>query len=68
MGKNMGLWNNAIQTRTSFTSHVLNQMKGVKLAGLDARLAKDVQNLRVHELNLSKKFRMLIVWMNLVGT
>ena len=40
-------------------------MKGVKLMGLTQLLSDRIQSLRLSELELSKVFRKLIVWMNL---
>jgi ATP-binding cassette subfamily C (CFTR/MRP) protein 1 len=61
------LWNQAIQERVSATSSVLNQMKGVKLLGLTAALETNIQSLRNTELNKSRKYRWMIVWLNVIG-
>jgi ATP-binding cassette, subfamily C (CFTR/MRP), member 1 len=67
MGPRRITWNKAIQKRVAVTSNVLSQMKGIKLLGLTERLSLNIQGLRVAELELSKKFRGLMVWISLIG-
>lgn len=56
------LWLEAIERRISATSAVLGSMKGVKMCGLKQTLFTNLQNLRVEELNISKKYRRLLIW------
>lgn len=56
------LWLEAIERRITATSAMLNSMKGVKMGGLTEVLREDLQQLRVDELNISKKFRKLLIW------
>ncbi|KAI8938151.1 hypothetical protein NX059_005817 [Plenodomus lindquistii] len=56
------LWLEAIERRIAATSAMLNSMKGVKMGGLTEVLREDLQQLRVDELNVSKKFRKLLIW------
>lgn len=56
------LWLEAIERRISATSAMLNSMKGVKMCGLTDVLRDDLQQLRVDELDISKKFRRLLIW------
>jgi ATP-binding cassette subfamily C (CFTR/MRP) protein 1 len=37
-------------------------MKGVKMCGLTDVLRDDLQQLRVDEMDISKKFRKLLIW------
>ena len=37
-------------------------MKGVKMSGLTDVLRDDLQQLRIDELDISKKFRKLLIW------
>lgn len=67
MGPTRMLWNGAVQKRVAATSSVLSQIKGVKLTGWTNRCLTLIQGLRTTELELSKKFRMLIVWVNMIG-
>ncbi|KAH8594448.1 putative ABC multidrug transporter [Bisporella sp. PMI_857] len=67
MGPAQGVWMDAVQNRVSMTSSIIGSMKEVKLLGLANTWLRGIQNMRVHELNLSKKFRMLIVYMNVLG-
>ncbi|KAH8804690.1 ABC transporter-like protein [Xylogone sp. PMI_703] len=61
------VWNRGIQKRVGVTSSVLGHMKGIKMMGLADYILQKVQGLRVTELNLSKKFRGMIVWLNTVA-
>lgn len=56
------LWLEAIERRIAATSAMLNSMKGVKMCGLTDVLRDDLQRLRVEELDISKKFRRLLIW------
>ncbi|KAF2846111.1 ABC multidrug transporter-like protein [Plenodomus tracheiphilus IPT5] len=56
------LWLEAIERRIAATSAMLDSMKGVKMGGLTEVLREDLQQLRVDELNISKKFRKLLIW------
>jgi len=55
-------WLEAIERRISATSAMLNSMKGVKMTGLKETLLASMQKLRVDELNISKRFRRLLIW------
>ena len=52
-------WNKGVQQRVNLTSSTLGNMKEVKLLGLSDRWSKEIQALRVRELELSKKSRTL---------
>jgi ATP-binding cassette subfamily C (CFTR/MRP) protein 1 len=56
------LWLEGIERRIAATNAMLNSMKGVKMGGLTEVLRDDLQKLRVDELNISKKFRKLLIW------
>ncbi len=56
------LWLEAIEKRIAATAAMLNSMKGVKMCGLTDVLRQDLQRLRVEELDISKKFRKLLIW------
>ncbi|PVH85137.1 putative multidrug resistance protein [Cadophora sp. DSE1049] len=55
-------WIAAVQTRVGMTSSMLGSMKSVKMMGLSDILSTTLQNQRVRELNLSKKFRVMGMW------
>ena len=61
-------WNGRVQQRVSTTSSTLSQIKGIKMMGLTDRITRHIQSLRVAELDSSKDFRLLFVWMNVIGT
>jgi hypothetical protein len=56
------LWLEAIERRIAATGAMLDSMKGVKMCGLTDVLRDDLQRLRVDELEISKKFRKLLIW------
>jgi hypothetical protein len=56
------LWLEGIERRIAATNAMLNSMKGVKMGGLTEVLRNDLQQLRLEELNISKKFRKLLIW------
>ncbi|KAJ5249016.1 hypothetical protein N7468_000467 [Penicillium chermesinum] len=55
-------WLEAIERRISATSGMLGSIKGVKMLGLQNSFMKFIHGLRIDELNISKKFRTLLVW------
>ncbi|KAJ5599382.1 hypothetical protein N7450_000449 [Penicillium hetheringtonii] len=55
-------WLEAIERRIASTSGMLGSIKGVKMLGLQNIMMKFVHGLRIDELNISKKFRTLLVW------
>ncbi|KAL6239814.1 hypothetical protein BDW75DRAFT_197446 [Aspergillus navahoensis] len=56
------MWLEAIERRISATSSMLDSMKGIKMLGLQSSLMKFIHNLRIDELEISKRFRKLLVW------
>lgn len=56
------MWLEAIERRITATTAMLGSMKGVKMTGLTEVLREDLQQLRVRELDISKKFRKLLIW------
>jgi hypothetical protein len=61
------MWLEAIEKRISATSAMLSSMKGVKMCGLKDTLLSSLQQLRVDELRISKRFRRLIIWNMVFG-
>ncbi|GAQ47010.1 hypothetical protein ASPNIDRAFT_189460 [Aspergillus niger] len=62
------VWVGAIQRRVSIISSALKSMKSVKMLGLSEVLANTLQAQRERELDLSRDFRWLIVWLNVVAS
>jgi hypothetical protein len=56
------MWLEAIERRISATSAMLASMKGVKICGLSETLLGSLQQPRVDEVRISKKFRKLMIW------
>ena len=67
MGPAQGLWIGSLQKRVGITARIISLMKEVKLLGMASSWLSDIQALRTHELKMSKKLRMLIVYMNILG-
>jgi len=68
MGPARMAWNKNVQKRVAVTTSVLHQIKGVKMTGLSESVSHSIQSHRVTELESSKGFRILAVWLNMIGT
>lgn len=68
MGPRQKPWTQAIQSRIGRTSSVLRHMKAIKMMGLTAHIEDMLQAQRARELQLSKSFRWMIVWINMVAS
>ncbi|KAE8352698.1 P-loop containing nucleoside triphosphate hydrolase protein [Aspergillus coremiiformis] len=62
------VWVGAIQRRVGIISTALRSMKSVKMLGWSDHLANLLQEQRKRELDLSKSFRWLIVWLNVIAS
>jgi ATP-binding cassette subfamily C (CFTR/MRP) protein 1 len=62
IGPRQRIWVAAIQRRVGITSSMLGSMKSVKMMGLSDNLFDTLHNLRIRELNLMKKFRVMFLW------
>lgn len=58
--KRQELWMKVLQKRVSVTSTMLSSMKGVKMAGLTAKLTTLIQSLRIDEVKSASKFRTVL--------
>jgi hypothetical protein len=67
LGARRAVWTAAIQKRVGITSNLLRSMKSIKLSGMVKISADLVQAERVNEVDIGKKFRWMIVWMNAIG-
>lgn len=56
------LWLEGIERRIAATSAMLSSIKGVKMGGLTEVLRQDLHKLRIEELDISKKYRKLLIW------
>ncbi|KAL9602458.1 MAG: hypothetical protein Q9179_002540 [Wetmoreana sp. 5 TL-2023] len=59
--KRQGLWLEAIERRISATATMLGSMKRVKMCGLTDTLFRNLHDLRIQELKISKRFRRLLI-------
>jgi ATP-binding cassette subfamily C (CFTR/MRP) protein 1 len=62
IGPRQRIWVAAIQRRVGITSSMLGSMKSVKMMGLSDNLFDTLHNLRIRELDLMKKFRVMFLW------
>lgn len=62
IGSRRKLWTKAIQRRVGTTSSMLGSMKSVKMTGLSNVIFNIIQGQRVHELEVSKKYRVMALW------
>jgi hypothetical protein len=67
MGPARRLWNEGIQKRVAVTSDVLGTIKEAKMLGIIDTWLHIIQDFRVKELSMSKKFRTLIMYMNVLS-
>lgn len=67
MGPAQKIWNQGIQKRVAVVSSVVGSIKEVKMQGMAPSYVEAIQDLRVAELRLSKGFRRLIVYANILG-
>lgn len=67
MGPRQRPWLNALQKRISLISSVLRNVKAIRMMGISDIIESEIQDARVTELRLSKHFRWMIVWINMVG-
>lgn len=61
IGQRQGVWLKAIQKRLKVTESTLGSVKGIKMMGLTDLLSGVIQGMRVDELNLSLKYRQLLI-------
>ncbi|ETS74059.1 hypothetical protein PFICI_13925 [Pestalotiopsis fici W106-1] len=54
-------WGKAIKERVSASSNMLAQIKSLKTMGLTSYMSTSIQNLRVAELDVSRKFRLALI-------
>lgn len=56
------LWVEKVEDRLRLTSHVLENIKAVKMLGLSEKLSSIIQGLRHAEIVASAAFRKLLIW------
>ena len=61
-GKAQKMWIEKVQERIRSTSHLLENMKAVKMLNLSGVMAKIIQDLRIEEIRTSKWFRQLLIY------
>lgn len=61
-GKRQKEWMGKIQTRVGMTASVIANMKNLKISGLAIPIQSIVQNLRLEELRVGGRFRMILCW------
>ncbi|KAI1858876.1 uncharacterized protein JN550_012335 [Neoarthrinium moseri] len=68
MGPRQLPWIKSIQSRVANISSVLRNMKAVRMMGLANLVEEMLQMQRLRELHLSKPFRWMIVWVNMIAS
>jgi ATP-binding cassette subfamily C (CFTR/MRP) protein 1 len=68
IGGRVKMWTDQVQRRISLTGDVLLSLKSVKMLGLTEPMRVLLQNSRLQELVLQRKFRWSTVWLNALGT
>lgn len=68
MRLNQRFWIDAVQDRVNLTSAILRSRLQVKMLGIESEMTSNIHDLRVAELGSSKRYRLLIVWVNVLGT
>ena len=56
------MWLEAIERRINATTAMLGAMKSVKMCGLTEILSSNLHGLRLEEIQISRKFRRLLIW------
>ena len=71
MGKKMSSkqksWTGAVQKRIAMTASMLASIKSLKIMGMSDFIQTSIQTQRLQELDLSKKFRWIVVVLNMIG-
>jgi ATP-binding cassette subfamily C (CFTR/MRP) protein 1 len=62
MGKAQAKWIQASQERVARTAATIGSIKWIKLSGLTDSAFSVIRLLRIHELKLSRRFRVLLIW------
>lgn len=55
-------WIERVQARLAVVSSMLHDMKAVKMLGICGKLFDSISSLRKKELQVSERFRVLILW------
>lgn len=67
VGKRQKAWLGAQQKRIGMTSSMLGSVKSLKMMGLADTVERNIQAQRVREIGLSKRFRWMVVSLNMIG-
>jgi ATP-binding cassette, subfamily C (CFTR/MRP), member 1 len=67
VGKRQKVWMQAIQKRVGLTANVISQMKHLKISGLVAPVETLIQKLRLEELSIGSRFRLLICFSSTIA-
>ncbi|KAI1403266.1 P-loop containing nucleoside triphosphate hydrolase protein [Hypoxylon fuscum] len=71
LGRYAGPWQKAwmekIQKRVGLTANIIGQMKHLKISGLATPVEESIQSMRVDELDMGSKSRLVIVFSGVIG-
>ncbi|KAF3490889.1 ABC multidrug transporter [Arthroderma uncinatum] len=60
-------WTRKAQLRIGTISNMLSSIKAIKMRGLTEKMSSIIQDLRLQEIKLANRFRMLLVWTTGLG-
>ncbi|EED18831.1 multidrug resistance protein, putative [Talaromyces stipitatus ATCC 10500] len=67
MSTRQKIWNGAIQRRIGMTSTMLGSMKNVKMMGLSGFMTRNIQEQRIHELDMATGYRWMVLSTNVAS-
>ncbi|KAF2197592.1 ABC transporter-like protein [Delitschia confertaspora ATCC 74209] len=67
ISKNQSQWNQAVQRRVSAITTTLNSIKNIKFSAMSDSRQQELHSLRVEEIEISKKYRMMNTLTNVIS-
>lgn len=61
-GKAQAAWIKASQDRVANTANTIGGVKWLRLSGMNDAAFRIIKELRIHELKISRRFRIFIIW------
>lgn len=67
IGAGQAAWIEAAQLRVATTSNILSKIQWIRMSGISESAFRNIDDLRRYELQVSRKFRLLIMWVLTLG-
>jgi hypothetical protein len=67
IGNGQAAWIGAAQIRVATTSNVLSKIRWIRMSGMSESVFENVNELRRNELDVSHRFRLLMMWVLALG-